>query len=145
MGQVRMKSCVHLGERTEDTDGKPWIHDAYSVELICDGRTIVVPWRQGVGFRKKSPINPYKGTPVPPKVEAVLSSLLSDARAGSLTFEDFCGEFGYDTDSREAMATYLECQEMATKVRRLLGRPLPEYPEFEDDEKAAEALCALRD
>lgn len=33
------------------------------------------------------------------------------------TFEDFCGEFGYDTDSRKAEKTYFAVQEEWKKVR----------------------------
>jgi len=33
------------------------------------------------------------------------------------TFEDFCGEYGYDTDSRKALSTYLAVEDEYKKVR----------------------------
>ena len=35
------------------------------------------------------------------------------------TFEDFCDEFGYDTDSRTALEIYLECQKQSQNLRRI--------------------------
>lgn len=37
------------------------------------------------------------------------------------TFEDFCGEFGYDTDSRRALSTFLAVQAEAADFARLCG------------------------
>jgi len=36
---------------------------------------------------------------------------VSDAISGSYSFEEFCSEFGYDTDSRKAEKTWKACQE----------------------------------
>jgi len=33
------------------------------------------------------------------------------------TFEEFCSEYGYDTDSRKAEATFKRCNEFAQKLR----------------------------
>lgn len=57
----------------------------------------------------------------PPTPADVLSSLCSDARAGDQTFEEFCGEFGYDTDSRKAWNIHRSCKKMAPRMRRFLG------------------------
>ena len=53
----------------------------------------------------------------------VLSSLLLDASSAenARDFEDFCAEFGYDTDSRRAERIYRACEAMAPKVRAFLG------------------------
>lgn len=56
-----------------------------------------------------------------PSVEMVLDSLLSDASAGDQDFEEFCSEFGYDEDSREAERTWKACQKSGEGVKRLLG------------------------
>lgn len=37
------------------------------------------------------------------------------------TFEDFCSEFGYDTDSRKAEKTYFAVQNEYTGIRRLFS------------------------
>ena len=34
------------------------------------------------------------------------------------TFEDWCGEFGYDTDSRKALDTFLKCQKISSDINR---------------------------
>ena len=45
----------------------------------------------------------------PPSTCDVLHSLLMDATAFEQTFEDWCSDFGYDTDSRKAEQTYQAC------------------------------------
>lgn len=56
-----------------------------------------------------------------PDAEGVLDCLLSDCSALDQSFEDWCGDFGYDTDSRKAEATYKACADLGKKVKRLLG------------------------
>lgn len=57
-----------------------------------------------------------------PNLEDVLYSLLLDASVlDSPTFEDWAGEFGYDTDSRKSEKLYNACLEIALKMRALLG------------------------
>ena len=46
---------------------------------------------------------------------------VSDAVSGLYSFEDFCSEFGYDTDSRKAEKIHRACQKSADKLKRLLG------------------------
>jgi hypothetical protein len=56
-----------------------------------------------------------------PDAESCLDCLLGDARAGEQTFEEFCSEFSYDTDSRRAEATWKACRRAGRGLRRLLG------------------------
>lgn len=56
--------------------------------------------------------------PTHPKAINVLYCLALDASAAADTFEDFCDNFGYDTDSRSALEMYLACQEIGGKLRR---------------------------
>jgi hypothetical protein len=56
-----------------------------------------------------------------PKVEEVLNSLLLDSSALDITFEEWCSEYGYDTDSRKAEKTFNLCNELGKKLKRLLG------------------------
>lgn len=56
-----------------------------------------------------------------PTAENCLDCLLSDAQGGDQAFEDFCGDFGYDTDSRKAERLWRACQKTAREMRRLLG------------------------
>lgn len=45
-----------------------------------------------------------------------LYSFFSDALAGMQNFEDFCSEFGYNTDSRKAEKIYKLCQKSTQKA-----------------------------
>lgn len=53
-----------------------------------------------------------------PKPADVLHSLLMDGDAffDGMTFEDWCGNLGYDTDSRKAEATYRACDEIGRRL-----------------------------
>lgn len=169
MLNVTMKTAILLGERTEaptTKDGKPWKHDAFTVTLECEGRTLETPWKQGIGNRVDASGKPMAhrtdvtsvagmywseragkwiaGKPRAPKSEDVLSSLLMDASDTGETFEDWCGTFGEDTDSRRALALYLLLQENAKKLRVFLGMSAADAVEKfgeGDAEKAAAVLC----
>lgn len=53
----------------------------------------------------------------PPTDYSLLSCMASDSYcAGS--FEDWCDSFGYDTDSRKALNTFLMCQKIAFNIIR---------------------------
>ena len=55
---------------------------------------------------------------VPPSVDDVLYSLAMESDACEMSFHDWCGNFGYDTDSRSALDTYLACQENGRKLEK---------------------------
>lgn len=60
--------------------------------------------------------------PIPtPDPLDVLGCLFSDASATDSTFEDWCGDLGYDTDSRKALATYEACRQTGLDLLRVLG------------------------
>lgn len=44
---------------------------------------------------------------------------VSDAIAGSYTFEEFCSEFGYDNDSRQAEKIYKKCKKQLEKLKKI--------------------------
>jgi hypothetical protein len=79
------------------------------VTLSCDGRTITTPYSQGSAHQ------------APPQAKWVLWSLGSDAQMGQDTFEEFCGDLGYDTDSRKAYETWQACRDMDLQLRRFAG------------------------
>lgn len=56
--------------------------------------------------------------PKPPSLDDVLHSLVMDAEAEEMSFDDWCGNLGYDTDSRKALETYLACQHEARLLRK---------------------------
>jgi hypothetical protein len=96
------------------TDDEGWEHHAYSLRVDFEGRSMVTPWRQGVGITDD------------PEVHDVMSAMISDT-SGVLhgeTFEDWADEYGYDTDSRKAEATYRAVVAQTEGLRRLLGDDL---------------------
>ncbi|ADX32114.1 hypothetical protein PAK_P30100 [Pseudomonas phage PAK_P3] len=132
-------ATVPLGERKVED----WVHDLWSVSFIRgDGRRGVLDteFRTGIGHRKATipmPVDIRRLAPnilarvawekrhikpVAPKAACILSSLILDCDVGSSTFEEFCGDFGYDTDSRKALDTYMACQETTSKLRRLFSQ-----------------------
>lgn len=74
----------------------------------------------------------FWGSVVNPRVESEYDLLnafycfVSDALCGFESFESFCGDFGYDTDSRKAEKTYKACKRAYAKFERVSG--------FSDDE-----------
>lgn len=56
-----------------------------------------------------------------PDAEGVLECLLSDASGADESFESWCADYGYDSDSRKAERTYKLIQSQTAKLRRLLG------------------------
>lgn len=122
----------------------------WRVTLGRAGRTLTTDYMQGIGHLPKTEkaFNPRsvegdkairraaeQGTfarhdgyvtsrnPIPaPELADVLHSLLLDAEAiNSGSFEDWAGDFGYDTDSRKAEAIYRACLDTGLKLRAMLG------------------------
>lgn len=59
-----------------------------------------------------------------------LHCFVSDAVSGLDSFNDFCGNFGYETDSRTAYKTWKACQRSADKALRVLGVSRSELYDF---------------
>lgn len=83
--------------------------DNWKVYLSRNGGSIQVPFRQGYGFKGQ-----------PPTVDSVIECLVMDALAGQDDYDDFCGNFGYDEDSREAHKTWKSCKKINEKIQRVL-------------------------
>lgn len=82
----------------------------YAVRLTYDGRSLGTVFHQGLAHSK------------PPTAADVLYCLASDARGVEhATFEDFCSEYGYDTDSRKAERLYEACKRTSKQMRDLFG------------------------
>ena len=61
-----------------------------------------------------------------PCAASVLWCNISDLDLSSDTFEDFCSNCGYDTDSRKALEIYLHSQTVGNDLRKFLGNALIE-------------------
>lgn len=59
-----------------------------------------------------------------PEVEDVLDCLASDASSAGMGFNEFCDEFGYDSDSRSAERTYKALEHQDKRLRNFLGMDL---------------------
>jgi hypothetical protein len=102
--ECERRSLLTDDERANWKDGSAW-----TVRLKYQGRSLTTSFFQGSAHKTA------------PSAADVLACLASDARSGEESFEDFCGSFGYDADSRKAHTTWKACAKMTKQLRRLLG------------------------
>lgn len=104
----------------EPTDTNPNMEDsanmdhwACKIQRLHRGRTrtLTLPFSMGYGHNGAAP-----------KLDEVLDCLVSDMT--EVTFEDWCNELGYDTDSRKALRTYRVIAHQTRKLERFLGESL---------------------
>lgn len=55
-----------------------------------------------------------------PEVKDVLLCLYADSEAGSLPWDEFCNEYGYDSDSLAALDIYRACLKIKHDLRKIL-------------------------
>jgi hypothetical protein len=79
--------------------------------LKCGKRQLTIPFSQGAAHEKE------------PTASDVLDCLAMDAIGveNARSFEEWCAEYGYDTDSRKAEKIFQVCEREAEGLRRLLG------------------------
>ena len=101
----------------ERTDSNPAMDDSanmdhWRVTLRCRRRQMTTVFSMGYGHNGAEP-----------KTAEVLDCLASDANGydNAQSFEDWAGDYGFDTDSRKAERTYKAMAKSADKIRRLLG------------------------
>ena len=59
--------------------------------------------------------------PQTPPIAGLLDSLIMDGDACSESFASWCDTYGFDVDSRKALATYMSCQENSDKLRKVFA------------------------
>lgn len=105
-------SSKFLGRQNRDG----WECFAYAVTLKStiypNPASCTVEFYNGIGHIFKD-----TGTPAAPLPFSVLSTILLDDAKGA-SFEDWCDELGFDTDSRKALSMYLQCQEQTARFKR---------------------------
>lgn len=113
--KVRITSTY--GAKLDWDKQSDWQRNAngYRCTLRYQGRQYSFDFWQGTGITSD------------PTAEGCLECLLSDAQSGELDFEQFCGDLGYDTDSRSAEATWKACQKVNENMRRLLGDDFEDF------------------
>lgn len=62
-----------------------------------------------------------KSKPIPPEILGILGSLQGDIVPFGTSFQAWCGDFGYDTDSRKAEDIFKKCLDNTAKLVTLLG------------------------
>lgn len=102
-------TLINLGSEVLRDRGRVY---GYTATLHLKGRTLSAKITQG--------------NDRPPSAADVLSCLLTDISCGDQSFEDYCSEFGVDSDSRKEHATWLACRRMVPRVKRFLQDLLEE-------------------
>lgn len=101
-------------DRGAQVDSQGWEHHAYVLTLhVGDRSRSGIAWHQGYGIETTPDDTP----------DEIVASLISDARAGAQTFEEFAADFGYDEDSRRAYMSWQACAVVASWLPELLGVP----------------------
>lgn len=111
LSKYPVKMSVSWADENPNMDGMPAGSRHFKCVLRFQRRRLTTYFSQGPAIERE------------PSVEDVLDCLAMDASvvANAGSFEDWCGEYGYDTDSRKAERTYAACQEQAQGLERLLG------------------------
>lgn len=114
----------YVGKRKKDN----WEHYQWYVTIYG----VSFKYRTGLGhatkrkdfFKKTTKKSIYDSTDEVdihvPKLKDILYAMAWDAKVSDGTFEDFCSELGYSTDSRQALKTYLKCQESGAKLKKII-------------------------
>lgn len=92
-------------------DDMPYGTRHFRFNLKCGARRFTFPYSQGPGIANE------------PTTADALNAVALDAAcvANGQSFEDFCLDLGFDTDSRRAEQTYRACLRTAASLERLLG------------------------
>lgn len=143
-------TSVHIGlaNITDKDNNRPaYCQDKWSVTVTYNGQEYTANYSSGLGSRKRKQFVRLQGggyyhssygefknafnaceagwlTLVPPTLPDVMYCLLLDGRCAEGTFEDFCSEFGYDSDSRKALETYLADQVTRNSMIKMFGTEL---------------------
>jgi hypothetical protein len=106
VGECDIRADVAVGAQNPDWSHP---HNSWKVTLRMNGRRMTVPF--------------FTGLTGEPTACDVLECLASDAASYDNTnsFEDWAGEFGFDTDSRKAERIYNQTATQTRKLRRFLA------------------------
>lgn len=85
-----------------------WAAQEWRVSLRCEGRRMTLRYYGG-------------GSASDPSIGDVVETLAMDAYSIGETFESWCQDLGYDTDSRKAHATYRAVVRISRRFNRLRG------------------------
>lgn len=86
------------------------IHDAETIKYAVCGKRYTTTTFNGTKLQLKEP-----------EIADVLYSLLLDGDAINYTFPEWCDNFGYDSDSKQAEKTYNACVENGRKLQNIFS------------------------
>jgi hypothetical protein len=108
--------------KADRTDSNPSMEDFNGDHWKCvlkmGGKRMTVVFSMGYGHNGKAP-----------KAADVLDCLCNDATGldNSSGFEDWCSEYGYETDSRKAERTYKTIERQAKRLKHFLGESFEDF------------------
>lgn len=105
----RITADVEWADHNPNMDDERGTMNHFKVTLRCGRRRMTLYFSQGFGI---------SGEPQPADI---LECLASDASGAEQSFEDWCSDLGFDSDSRKAERTYKAVQTQTEKLRKLLG------------------------
>jgi len=122
-------ACTYMGTTSRDN----WNCDEWRFTLTRKESGNIerfeFPFFTGVGLRQPSNVPtkypaPLKAKhqwekPVAPHPADLVYSLLLDGAAANVSFNDWCADYGYDSDSIKALSTYQECCKTGETMRRM--------------------------
>lgn len=144
MGITCKAKHVRLVTRKPDGSPEEWQCDEWQVTIAYQGKSLTTTYRTGLGHRKMFRHVERSGSRYwdrqrqcyyrdavdaaesgaskpgdPPTVADVLYCLMSEANAVHMTFEEWCSDFGYDSDSRKAERVFHESVRLGREVYRV--------------------------
>lgn len=110
---------IYAGSYKEH-NGQEWEHDKWSFTFTRTGvkKSINFEYHTGTGHRIKSGLS-KEYSAVKPGPAGLIYSVLMNESACNQSFADWCSDFGYDTDSRKALAMYEACQQEYNKLQSM--------------------------
>ena len=114
VGRNKITANVTEVDENPDMMDKDWEARHYKVVLRRKGKQMTVLFSVGMGWETE------------PDACDVLNCMASDAGGydNARSFEEWCDEFGYDTDSRKAEKAYKHIGKSRAKLFNLLGSDL---------------------
>lgn len=110
--------CVKLG--TGPSLGGTGQMFKYSCIFTHAGKSITTEYSKGLRHVFKN--GPKEGLPIPAMPHEVMGSLIMEGiGVEGQTFEDWANDFGYNTDSRKAYATWQQILDNTNRLRGLWG------------------------
>lgn len=104
----------------KEHNGQPWAHDKWSFTFTRTSvkKSINFDYYTGTGHRIKSGLS-KEYSAVKPGPAGIIYSLLMSESACNRSFADWCRDYGYDPDSRKALALYEACQQEYNKLQSM--------------------------